>query len=283
MRTGYVAAFGVGTTLSLLGALWAVKRVMGRARSLRADLGGANSARSMGQVGEVFAVFLLGAAVVKNCVTGASLQHDLIWTAAFAGIGLAMLHAVALAGERLLFGAKLTAELARGNIAAGVAAGANAVAMGLLVSRAAGGTSLRSVGIAMAFFALAVVTHAGFVALFRTLTTYDDEEQICGENLAAAISYAGVTIAVAVMVARGVEGDFEGWAKSLRGYAGVVAWTLALYPVRQVVVQGMLLGARPTLRGGALDAAIAGERSEGMAALEASAYLGAALAISTLA
>ena len=70
---------------------------------------------------------------------------------------------------------------------------------------------------------------------------------------------------------------------TLRGYGGVVAWCLALYPVRQLVVEGLLLGARPSPRGGALDRAIGTDRSEGMAALEATAYLGTALAIARLA
>ena len=76
-----------------------------------------------------------------------------------------------------------------------------------------------------------------FVSLFRALTTYDDAEQIHGENVAAALSYAGVTIAVGIVVARAVEGDFEGWLTSLKGYGGVLLSLVALYPVRQLFVQ----------------------------------------------
>ena len=282
VSTPYVAAFGVGTTLSLLLVHMAVRRGVSPSHSVRADLAGASGAWRVAQVGEVFAVIGLGAALVRNCVTG-DLRHDLVWVAAFGALGMALWEGVAQIGKRLLFGAGLRAELDQNNLAAGVASAANAVSMSLLLGPALAGNSLRAVGLAMTFFTLALVTHTAFVALFRALPAYDDAEQIRGENLAAALSYAGVSLSVALMVARGVEGDFEGWARSLRGFGAVVACTLGLYPVRQLVVQGLLLGARPTLRGGALDKAIGADRDAPMAALEAMTYLAAAMAITSLA
>jgi len=282
VSTPYVAAFGVGTTVSLLLVHMAVRRVVTPAHSVRRDLQGANAAWRVAQVGEVFGVVWLAASVVHNCITG-TLRHDLIWVAAFGALGMALWEAVAQLGKRLLFGAGLRGELDRDNTAAGLATAANAVSMALLLGPALAGNNLRGVGLAMTFFTLALVTHTAFVALFRALTTYDDADQIRGENFAAALSYAGLSLSVAVMVARGVEGDFEGWARSLRGFGGVVACTLGLYPVRQLIVEGLLLGARPSLRGGALDKAIGVDRDAPMAALEAMTYLAAALAISRLA
>lgn len=272
-HTRYVALFAVATLLAMLAALRLT-------RSFFASPGEAPSpARRMVEVGEVLATLFVGAAVVRHNVHGESLRADLVWTTAFAFAGLAMVQLVGRLSLRSLLRAKLMGELARGNVAAGVAAASHLVATGLLASRAVAGHSARELGLALAFFALAVLTHAGFVALFRALTTYDDAEQIEGENLAAALSYAGVTVAVAVLVARAVEGDFTGWASSLKGYAGVAAWALALYPARQVVVGTILLGARPTLRGGALDEAVGTRHDEGVAALEAATYVGTALAI----
>jgi uncharacterized membrane protein YjfL (UPF0719 family) len=278
--TRYVALFGAGTILTMLVVLRVIQRV--RARSLPADQVD-NAARRLLAVGEVLATFLVGAAVVHHNVRGEDLRADLAWTAAFAALGLAMVQVVGGLSLRMLLRARLPEELASGNVAAGLAAASHLVATGILASHAVAGHSLYALGLAMAFFALALVAHGLFVALFRALTTYDDAEQIEGENLAAGLSYAGVTVAVAVLVARGLEGDFAGWWVSLRGFAGVAAWCLALYPVRQIVVEGLLLGARPSLRGGALDKAIGTDRNEGMAALEATAYLGAALAIARLA
>jgi hypothetical protein len=87
-------------------------------------------------------------------------------------------------------------------------------------------------------------------------------------------------VAVAVVLARALlGGEFVGWGPALLGYATVAASALALYPVRQLIVQGLVLGRAPTLRGGALDQAIGAERNTAMAMLEALAYLATAVAL----
>lgn len=271
-HTRYVLLFAVGTILAMLALLRVARRALD---------GGAkeNTARRLLTVGELLGVLLVGAAVVKNNVRGEHLVADLLWTGAFALAGLAMVLGVGRLSLRALLRGRLGAELDEDNVSAGVAGASHMIATGLLASRAVAGHSARELGLAMVFFALALVAHGLFVALFRALTTYDDAEQIEGENLAAGVSYAGLTVSVAVLVARAVEGDFSGWSSSLLGFAGVCAWCVALYPVRQLVVGGLLLGARPGLRGGALDDAIGTSRDVGVASLEAAAYLGTALAI----
>ncbi|HVH43370.1 MAG TPA: DUF350 domain-containing protein, partial [Labilithrix sp.] len=161
--------------------------------------------------------------------------------------------------------------------------GAHYVATGIITSHAMAGNDLKTLGISVVFFVLGQVTLHVFVSLFRALTTYDDAEQIAGENLAAALSYAGAAVALAIIIARATEGEFTGWASSLRGYAGVLACVIALYPVRQVFVQMLLLRAPLKLRGGPLDDGIALQRSEGIGALEAVTYVAAALSITRLA
>jgi uncharacterized membrane protein YjfL (UPF0719 family) len=134
----------------------------------------------------------------------------------------------------------------------------------------------------LGFFVLAQVTLHAFMMLFRALTTYDDAEQIQGENFAAALSYGGIAIAIAVIIARALDGEFETWSVSLKGYAAVLAFLFALYPVRQLLVQSLLLGAPLSLRGGRLDQGIAGERNDGMAAMEAATYVATSIAIAQL-
>ena len=79
-----------------------------------------------------------------------------------------------------------------------------------------------------------------------------------------------------------LEGDFVSWSESLRGYGAILLLVLALYPVRQVFVQTLLLGAPFALRGGRLDVAIGMARHEGLAALEAVSYVATALAAARL-
>jgi hypothetical protein len=104
-----------------------------------------------------------------------------------------------------------------------------------------------------------------------------------GENVAAAVSYAGAMIALALIVGHAVEGDFEGWSVSIRSYGAALLSALVLYPVRQLVVQLVLLGQPFALRGGALDRLVAQERNVGVSVVEAVSYIAAAVLLTGVA
>lgn len=273
----YMVCFGAATTLVML-----VLFMLGR-RSLASELTKGNSAQRLLGVGQVSAIFLVAANAVKSSVDGDDIGHDAFWVASFGIVGVVLIAVTGEIGVRLLLSSRLPKEIERGNTAAGLAAGSQYVATGIITSHAMAGHDAKTLGISVAFFLLGQLTLHVFVSLFRALTTYDDAEQIAGENLAAALSYSGIAIAVAIIVARATEGDFTGWATSLRGYGGVLASVLALYPVRQVFVQMLLLRAGLRFRGGPIDEGIAVQRSEGLGALEAVTYVATALSISRLA
>jgi uncharacterized membrane protein YjfL (UPF0719 family) len=277
VRPLYMVSFGAVTTLAMLGLLLVVRR------GLAAELTKGNSAQRFQAIGEVSAVFLVAANAVKSSVKGESLAHDAIWVAAFGVVGVALIVITGHLGLRLLLSSRLPTEIARGNAAAGLAAGAHYMATGIITSNAMAGNDVPSLGISVVFFVIGQATLHVFVSLFRALTTYDDAEQIAGENVAAALSYAGAALAIAIIVARATQGDFTGWSSSLRGYAGVLACAFALYPVRQVFVQMLLLRAPLSLRGGPLDRGISLDRSAGIGALEAVTYVATALSITRLA
>jgi len=277
----YLAIFGVATTLVLLVVFTLMQRVLYE-HPVSHDLNAGNVARKLKRVGQVFAVFMVSAAVVKNGVTGESIQHDVMWVGAFGLTAVALVSLTGRLGVQLLLSSRLPAELARGNVAAGTAAAANYVATGIVTAHAIGGNDLHGLGVSLVFFVLSQVTLHVFTLLFRTLTTYDDAEQIAGENMAAALSYAGLVIAVAVVVAHAVEGEFVSWDVSVRGYGKALIALVAFYPVRQIFVQMVLLRAPFALRGGRLDVAVGAERNMGMGALEAATYVSTALAISQL-
>jgi uncharacterized membrane protein YjfL (UPF0719 family) len=283
LRPLYALGFGGTMTVVLLLLLRVGQRVFSPGHTVGGDLAQANSARRFLQVGQVLAVFMIAAAAVKNCVEGTDLKRDILWAIAMGATGLALLLVSGRVGLMLLLRSRLPQEIERGNIAAGVAAGAHYVATGIITSRAVAGNDLPSLGLSLVFFVLAQITLHIFVSLFRALTVYDDAEQIQGENLAAAISYGGVAIAVAILIARALEGDFVSWGVSLKGYGVALLFAFALWPVRQILVQSLLLGYPFALRGGKLDEGIAGARNEGMAVLEAVAYLATSLSIARLA
>jgi uncharacterized membrane protein YjfL (UPF0719 family) len=273
----YMVCFGAATTLVMLALL-----LLGR-KPLARDLTTGNAAERLLGVGQVTAVFLVAANAVKTAVKGEDLVRDVTWVGAFGIVGVALIAITGQLGIRLLLQSRLPAEIARGNVAAGLAGGAHYVATGIITSRAMAGSDARELGLSVVFFLLGQLTLHLFISLFRALTTYDDAEQIAGENLPAAMSYAGAAIGVAIIVARATEGDFAGWVASLRGYGAMIACVVALYPVRQVFVQMLLLHAPLKLRGGPLDDGIALHRSAGIGALEAVTYIAAALSITRLA
>jgi uncharacterized membrane protein YjfL (UPF0719 family) len=273
-------AFALGTALGLLLLFHLVQRLFSPRHTLWSDARAGNLAYLLVQSGHVLAVLLLGPGIVREASTHGSLVAAAGWAAAFAVAGILLIQIVGTVGIRLLLRGELAAELESGNLAAGVAAAANYVAVGLLAAPAIAGSDLPGLGLSVVFFTLAVVTQAAYVALFRTLTTYDDAEQIAGENMAAALSYAGISIAIAIVLARALTGgDFVGWGPALTGYAWVAAAALFLYPVRQLIGQALILGSAPTVRGGRLDESIGTRRNVSMAVMEGLTYLATALAV----
>lgn len=271
MTASYLAPFAVLLPLCLLLVYTLAARVEARGPA------GPGLAVALQRAGDVLAIFLISGAVIGGSVHGESLAADALWAAVFGLCALAVFFLASRLSVRALFGDRLGEELARDNAAAGLCAAAHALATGIIAARAMAGSNLQHLGLSLTFFVLAQLSLHLLVFGFRALTSYDDREEIIGDNLAAALSYAGITLAAALIVGRAVEGEFTGWLPSLRGYGVALAQGLCIYPVRQIVVQGLLLHARPTLRGGPLDHAIARERSLAMGALEGATYVAAAL------
>jgi uncharacterized membrane protein YjfL (UPF0719 family) len=278
----YALSFAIGTTLLLLALLRIGQRVLVPEKTVAKDFAEKNAARHLLQVGYVLGVFMVAAAVVKNCVDGKDVGQDVLRAAGFGVLGIVLVELAGRLGTQLLVRSRLPREIERGNVAAGLAAGSHYVAAGIIAAHAVAGSKLRDVGLSLVFFLIAVVTLWAFVSLFRALTTYDDAYQIEGENLAASLSYAGLTIAVAIIVGTALDGDFVDWSVSLKGYGVILLLALALYPVRQIFVQTLLLGAPFTLRGGRLDVGVGTDRNEGLGVLEAVTYVATALSVARL-
>jgi len=138
LRPLYVFGFGVAVTFGLLVLLRIGQSLFASDKTASVIFREGNSARRMFQVGQVLAVFFISAAAVKNCVDGKSLGRDALWVSAFAVFGLLMLVLFQRLGVVLLLRSKLPAEIARGNVAAGVAAGGLYVASGIVTAQAMG-------------------------------------------------------------------------------------------------------------------------------------------------
>ncbi|HLL00991.1 MAG TPA: DUF350 domain-containing protein [Myxococcaceae bacterium] len=282
LRPLYLLTFSGLTTVVMLLLFRLGQRLLSPQHTVRKDLEHGDTARALLQVGQVLSVFLIAGSVVAGSAQGESVGRDALWVTAYGLLALGLLAVFGHLGVKVLLRARLPQEVARGNSAAGLAAGAHYLATGIILSRSISGSDVATLGIALVFFVLSQLALHLFVMLFRTLTAYDDAEEVLGENIAAAISYAGITIAISLIIGHAVEGTFVGWAASLRGFSQALLFIVTLYPVRQLLVQSLLLGARFTLRGGRLDQGIAAERNLGMAVLEAVAYLAAAFLVTRI-
>lgn len=204
--------------------------------------------------------------------TMASLPSALAFTAAAV---VAFAFATALLNRALLWG-RLGAEIERGNVAAAVAAGAHAVGTGIVTAHCFAADALGNLPVGAIFFAVAETSLVVLSLIFRALTTYADSQEIAGENVAAAVSYSGVVVALSIVVGHAADGSFVGWLPALRSFAAFLAWAALLYPVRQIVVARWLLGFPLVWRGGRLDRAVAQDRDYGVSCAEAAGYLAAA-------
>ena len=110
----------------------------------------------------------------------------------------------------------------------------------------------------------------------RLVTRYRDHEEIAAGNTAAAIAAGGLHLAVAIVVGHAIQGQFLGWSQSLGGFAVALAWVLALYPLRQIVLARAILRSTPQ----AMDRAIATRRDHFLGAAEATCYVVTALYVS---
>jgi uncharacterized membrane protein YjfL (UPF0719 family) len=244
--------------------------------------GAANAATRLVHAGETLGLFIISGSVAHGCIHGEELGSELGWTAIFGICGAVLLAATGRLGASVLLGARQQQEVARGNVAAGLACAGHYVATAIIIARCLYGNDLHTLGVSIAFFAIGQITLHGFILLFRALTSYDDAEEIRGENLAAALSYSGAAIALAMIIAHAAEGEFIGWSASLKAYGAALVVSFALWPVRQIVVQTIIVGARPALWRGRLDEGIARERNAGLGALEAVTYLATALVVTWL-
>jgi uncharacterized membrane protein YjfL (UPF0719 family) len=161
------------------------------------------------------------------------------------------------------------------NDAAVLQATAHRLAAAAVAAAAWGGADAASLGVSAAFWALGIAAVALIAAGHRLVTRYRDHEEIAAGNAAAALASAGLHLAIAIVVSRAILGQFTSWSESLTGFAIALAWVLALWPLRQLVLARGILGLAPK----AMDTAVAGERDLGVAAAEALCYVVAALGL----
>src|SRR5262245_45175516 len=272
-------AYGVPTVFALLLADRGLRRLLRGAPPTDAA---SQSAVRVVHAAHALAVFLLAGGVVDGCARGESIATDVGWIVVFGTAGLLVFEVAAWLGVRMLAGGAIPQQARAGNLAAATFGAGHVVATGILCASLFGGTSASELGVALAFAVLAQLSLHALVWAFRLLTTYDDAAEVLEQNQGAALAHAGLSVAMALLIAHAADGPWLGLLASLQGYALALLEGLLFYPLRQVLIGCVLLGARPAWRGGVLDRAIAERGDVGAGALEAATYLATALLVRSL-
>lgn len=238
----------------------------------------ATLARALARAGFLIAVGLILGPAVDGAVaeTGRRAGQGWAWAGAFAVCGTLVM-ALGSRGADYLFSTRLRRQLAAGNVAAAIVAAGHAIAFGILTSACFSGRGWHDLVLSATFFGIAALSLLLLQALFRWRTRYADDQEVLGHNAAAALAFAGATAAFAIIVGHAAEGDFLGWTHSLAAYGRALLLAVALYPVRQIVVQRWLLRLASPGSADPLDHAVAQARDLRVAAVEAAAYLAVAL------
>lgn len=240
-------------------------------------------ARALMRAGRYVGLALVVGSAVQGALAEKGLSAGLPWTVAFTTAGVALLFLLPVLADRALIpggaGAGLRAEINRGNVAAAIVAAGHRAAVGIILSHCLYGADAATFLVSLAFLGIGFATLLLMQALYRRLTHYADDQEIRGENAAAALSFTGVSLALAIIVGHATWGSFEGWGTSIAGYTRALALALLLYPVRQVLVRCLLLRMPFAWRGGELDREIGQQRNVLVGAIEAIAYVGTALLV----
>lgn len=238
-----------------------------------------NPAIGVQSAGYLLAIMLITASVLSGEGQG-SIIGDVIPVIGY-GIGsIIVLALVSTMSLRFLLAGDGLQAVRDGNVAAGTVVAGSYVGTGIIIAACVsgegrGGSFLTS----LVFFGIGQMALLLITFLFRLLTAYDDKKEIFEGNIPAAMSYAGIMIAVGVIVGHAIEGDFVSYNQSLIAFAKAIAAVIALYPIRQLLVQGLLLGGGFTIYGGRLDTEISEDRNLNAGIIEAVSYIAAALMI----
>jgi uncharacterized membrane protein YjfL (UPF0719 family) len=238
-----------------------------------------NPAMGIAIAGYLFGVFWTVTVLLANL--SYELLPDLLSVLLYGGIGIVLLTAVALGTCRVFLGMGIQEQLAARNVAAAIVVASVYIATSLTYSGTLSGEG-GGFWILLLFFLLGQLALLGITYAFRWLTSYDDVQEIAAGNVAAALALSGLLIAVGLIVRWAVAGQYIGFFRSLGSFLLALLLALVFYPVRQVIVQWLLLGGTMHWHNSLLDSEIAHDKNVAAGLLEATAYVTSALFLTNI-
>ena len=233
-----------------------------------------NPAMGLAVAGYLFGV--IWTITILLSAPGRGLWQDVLDVLLYGALGIVLLTAVALGSARFFLGLHVRDELEAHNVSAAIVVAGVYVATSLTYSGALSGEG-GGFGVLLLFFILGQLAMLVMTYIFRWLTDYDDVHEIASGNVAAGLALAGLLIAMGIIVGHAAAGDFTGWGHSLLSFLLALLVFVVFYPVRQFVVQCLILGGPLRWRAIMLDSEIAQDKNVAAGLLEATAYLSTAL------
>ena len=233
--------------------------------------------------GYIFGVMIIIASVLSGPGHSTFLEN-VIWVSVYGLIGLFYMVFIAEWGIRIFIKGHILQLVKDGNISAGIVLAGSYISTAMVLSGAiSGGFSTGGILLNSLFLLIiGLVLLAVFTFLFRLLTKYNDSTEIINGNIAAALSYTGLMIAVGLIIKTAISGDFVNWLTSCKDIGKSMLVILALYPIRQWILQGIMLGDGFSVYGGRLDSEISEHKNLNAGLIEGLTYLATAILTSVL-
>jgi uncharacterized membrane protein YjfL (UPF0719 family) len=209
---------------------------------------------------------------------GRGLWEDVVDILLYGVLGIILLTVVSILTCRLFLGLQVRDQLEGHNVSAAIVVAGVYVATSLTYSGSLAGEG-GGFWILLLFFILGQLALLLMTYVFRWLTGYDDVQEIASGNIAAGLALSGLLMAMGIIVSNAAAGDYTTLGDSIGSFLLSLLVFLIFYPVRQVVVQGIILGGGFSFRAILLDQEIARDRNVAAGLLEAVSYVATALFI----
>ena len=167
---------------------------------------------------------------------------DLGSTAGYSALGIAFLNAARVVVDKLVLSRLSIADeiIERHNCGVGAVRAGIYIATGLVAAASVvgqGGGVLTSV----VFFVLGQLCLIVFARMYDWLTPFDLQAELTGGNVAAGIAFGGTLVAIAIIVAEAVAGDFLGWSESLIAFAAAAVIGMVLLPIVRFLMDKVII------------------------------------------
>lgn len=235
-----------------------------------------NPAIGLAAAGYLFGVIWTVAVLMSG--PGGGLLKDIVDILLYGVVGIVLLTVVSILTCRLFLGLHVRDQLEGHNVSAAIVVAGVYVATSLTYSGALAGEG-GGFWILLLFFILGQLALLLMTYVFRWLTAYDDVQEIASGNIAAGLALSGLLMAMGIIVSDAAAGDYTTLGDSIGSFLLSLLVFLIFYPVRQVVVQGIILGGGLSFRAILLDQEIARDRNVAAGLLEAVSYVATALFI----